>query len=138
MKNKFHLVVFHEISSAGPVLTAPCHKSTFSAEMSNRIIAQHQSHPGIDPNSLMYDSTRPAARTFLLSLFFYVPPLSLLQHFAFIIHLSGTKLSQPEFYHQHKSTVSTDTYRKVLTAVILLVHSHVSRYHYWFQYLREG
>ena len=27
--------------------------------------------------------------------YFYVPPLSLLQHFAFIIHLGATKLTQP-------------------------------------------
>ena len=68
--------------------------------------------------------------------YFYVPPLSLLQHFAFIIHFSETKLTRPEFYHQHKSTVSTDTYLQVLTSVP--VHFHECRYHYRLSTLGEG
>jgi len=68
--------------------------------------------------------------------YFYVPPLSLLQHFAFIIHFSETKLTQPEFYHQHKSTVSTDTYLQVLTSVP--VHFHECRYQYRVSTLGDG
>jgi hypothetical protein len=70
-----NFVIFHKVCSAGIVLAALCRKTIFSAKMSKRIIAQHQSHPGIDPNSLMYDSTWPAARTFLLSVFLCASPL---------------------------------------------------------------
>jgi hypothetical protein len=45
------------------------------------------------PSSLMYDSTRPTACTFLLSIFIRVP---LSQHFASIIHSIETKLAQPQ------------------------------------------
>jgi len=70
-----NFVIFHKVCNAGTVPTALGPKTIFSAEMSKRIIAQHQSYPGIDPNSLMYDSTWPAARTFLLSVFLCTSPL---------------------------------------------------------------
>jgi len=70
-----NFIIFHKVCIEGTVLTALCRKTIFSAKMSKRIIAQHQSHPGIDPNSLMYDSIWPAARTFLLSVFLCTSPL---------------------------------------------------------------